>query len=492
MRLRPENQCDFYKTGHYRMYPEKTEMIYSNFTCRSSRHFEALPDFDGKVVNFGLQGAIQCLTEMWDYDFFDVDKGEVLERYKRRMDTSLGPNMVSTDHIGALHDLGYLPILIKAIPEGERVDLRVPLFTIRNTKKEFGWLTNYLEIQLSALLWKPITTATTAYEYRRLLTRYAKLTGTPLDFVNWQGHDFSMRGMSGLEDAASSGAGHLLSFTGTDTIPAIDYLEDYYCDQEKPYPFIGGSVPATEHSVMCMGGADDELGTFKRLISDLYPSGIVSIVSDTWDFWEVITGFTVRLREDILRRDGKVVFRPDSGDPVKIICGDPDAGEGTPAHKGAVQCLWEVFGGSTTERGYKSLDSHVGLIYGDSITLDRANQILEGLEKKGFASGNIVFGVGSFTYQRVTRDTFGSAIKATAGTVDGSFREIFKSPKTDDGTKKSAKGLLRVEFENGHFVLYDQQTEEQEKGGWLEPVFKDGSLLRFQELGDIRNRLLGV
>lgn len=232
-----------------------------------------------------------------------------------------------------------------------------------------------------------------------------------------------------------------------------------------------------------------ELAHFRHLIVDVYPAGVVSIVSDTWDFWKVMTEFTVALKPEILARDGKVVFRPDSGDPVKIICGDPDADPGSPAFKGAVECLWDVFGGTETDKGFKVLDSHVGLIYGDSITLARAEDILDQLFSQGFASTNIVFGIGSFTYQHVTRDTLGTAIKATAGVVDGKWREISKAPKTDDGTKHSACGLLRVEYEHGRYVLYDRQTEEQEQQGMLKTVFKDGQMYRRQSFPEIRERL---
>lgn len=487
MRFYPAHATDFYKTGHLRQYPEGTTFCYSNFTPRSDK-WAALGDtFDHKVVFFGLQGVcLSLLIEAWNESFFDKPKAHVVARYKRRMDSSLGPGAVDTAHIAALHDLGYLPVLIKALPEGSRVNLRVPLWTIQNTHPDFFWVTNYLETQLSAELWKMLTSATIAYEYRRLLDQYAKKTGAPLDFVPWQGHDFSMRGMSGVADATASGAAHLLSFTGTDTITAIDYLEDYYAGEG----LIGGSVPATEHSVMCMGGSEEEIKTFQRLISDVYPAGIVSIVSDTWDFWKVLTEFTQELKGEILARDGKVVFRPDSGDPVKIIIGDPAAPVGSPAAKGAVECLWDVFGGTTTPEGYRMLDPHVGLIYGDSITLERARAILSGLAAKGFASNALVFGIGSYTYQHSTRDTFGTAIKATYGIVKGEKRVLYKSPKTDDGVKNSARGLLRVEKVGGDFILHELQTPEQEATGALAPVFIDGQMLRMETLAEIRNRLL--
>lgn len=493
MSIFPPHAVDFYKVSHLSQFPPGTELVYSNFTCRSDKLARVLPDFDHKTVFFGLQAACKwLLRDLWNEEFFAKPRADVLRRYQRRMDSALGAGAVPIEHIGALHDLGYLPLLIKALPEGSRVDMRVPLFTIRNTLAEFYWLTNYVETQLSAELWKAVHSATIAYEYRRLLDAYAKRTGSPAAFVPWQGHDFSARGMSGVHDAASSGAAHLLSFCGTDTVAALDFLEDHYSGEDT---FIGGSVPATEHSVMCMGGEDDEVETFRRLIGTTYPGGIVSIVSDTWDFWRVLTEFTVTLKDQILARtpdaqgNAKVVFRPDSGDPVLILAG---GGTGSPAAvKGAVECLWDVFGGTTTPTGHRLLDARVGLIYGDSITLDRASAILAALDEKGFASANVVFGIGSYTYQHCTRDSFGCAIKATYGQVNGDGRPLFKAPKTDTGMKNSARGLLRVEREGDRFVLHEMQSWEQEAHGELQPVFENGVLLRHESLADIRARLLG-
>jgi len=490
--MNPLMAIDFYKADHRRQYPEGTEYVYSNFTPRSSRLANLLDGFDDRVVVIGIQAYIKrVLIEQWNSEFFSKPKAEVIAKYKRRMDTSLGEGAVPIDHMEALHDLGYLPIKVKSLPEGSRVNIRVPMFTVVNTKPEFFWLTNYIETSISAEIWKPCTTATIAYEYKRLLVDFANKTGAPLDFVPLQGHDFSARGMSGMDDAAASGIGHLANFIGTDTVAAIDYAEDYYGVDGV----VGVSVPATEHSVMCMGTKDDEIQTFKRLINELYPSGIVSIVSDTWDFWKVISEFTAELKDDILARRpnaiglAKVVFRPDSGDPVKVICGDPDAEPGSPEFKGSVQCLWDIFGGTETEKGYKILHERVGLIYGDSITLQRAQAILEGLEAKGFASTNIVFGIGSYTYQYLTRDTFGFAIKATWGQVNGEGREIFKDPITDKGDKKSAAGLLRVEETANGFELFDRQTPEQEQQGVLQLVFEDGQVQNETSFAEIKERL---
>lgn len=511
--IAPMLQADFYKPGHPTQYPAGTNKIVANFTPRSARLAPVLPElFDEKVVWFGLQGFIkEILIELFKREFFGNSRERAVGQYKRRMDTALGPDSVATSKIEALYDLGYLPLEIRSLPEGSRVDIRVPPVTITNTHPDFAWLATYIETLFSCESWKPSTVATIAFEYRKLLLSFAELTGAPREFVNWQAHDFSMRGMAGIYDARKSGAGHLLSFTGTDTIPAIDYLEDLY-QADASRELIGGSVPATEHSVMMLGSKETEIETFRRLITEVYPAGIVSIVSDTWDFWKVITEYARLLKPEILARhpdafgNAKLVFRPDSGDPVLILSGYKEEevtanGNGSytvnrtgktisePEKKGAVECLWELFGGTETERGYKVLDAHVGLIYGDSITLQRAYAILRRLAEKGFASCNVVFGVGSYTYQYLTRDTFGWALKATYGEIDGVPQELIKDPVTDSGVKKSAKGLLRVEQEDGKFVLYDQQTSEQAASGALVPVFRDGVLLVESTLGEIRERL---
>jgi nicotinamide phosphoribosyltransferase len=345
---------------------------------------------------------------------------------------------------------------------------------------------------MSNILWKPITSATTAFLYRKRFEEHAKKTGYDRSFIQWQGHDFSFRGMGGNEDALMSSAGHLLSFTGTDTIPAIDFLEMYYnADSDKE--LIGGSVPATEHSVMCMGEKESEIKTIRRLITDLYPGGIVSIVSDTWDFWKVMTEYLPELREEIMARPGRVVIRPDSGDPVKIVCGDNESSFSMISMaqaKGAYELLWDTFGGVINSNGYKILDPHVGLIYGDSITFQRQYEILKQLEAKGFAFSNGVLGIGSYTYVYVTRDTYGFAMKATWGQVNGVAKDIYKNPKTDSGFKKSAKGLLMVYADtNGVLRLKDQCTPEEERMGLLEIVFEDGKLVRETSLSEIRGRL---
>ena len=492
---------DFYKYGHVEQYPEGTTMVYNNMTARSNRHFKAGPEYDGKVIFFGLQGVIKSyLIEFWQETFFQKKKGPLMDQIKKRLDTALTPGAAIIDRFADLHDLGYLPILIKALKEGSRVPIKVPYLTSRNTHDDFAWLTNFLESPLSAELWQPITSATIAYEYRRIFQNWSQRTGAPLDFVPWIGHDFSFRGLPRVAAASTSGAAHLTSFLGTDTVPALDYLEEYYAGDET---FLGGSVPASEHSVACMYGKTDEIQYFKRLISEVYPTGIVSIVSDTWDLWNVVDpngGILAQLKEEVLNRKpnaiglAKVVIRPDSTPttPADIICGDPTAPEGSPARKGVTQCLWETFGGTETSTGHKYLHERVGHIYGDSITPLMAEEIMARLAEKGFAAQGVL-GLGSFTYQFQTRDTFGQAVKATFGVVDGENREIFKDPITDKGgMKKSAKGLLRVDYdEKGELKLFDQQTWEQEATGLLEPVFANGNIVRRQTIADIRKALWG-
>lgn len=472
---------DFYKTDHKRQYPKGTELVYSNLTARTSR----IPGID-KIVVFGIQYFIKdFLIRRFKDGFFKIPKEEILAKYKRRMDTSLGLDAFPLDHIAALHDLGYLPIEIKALPEGTQCPIKIPFLTIKNTHPDFFWLTNFLETILCNVIWHPITAATIARAYRKELDIFAMATSDMPEFVQWQGHDFSMRGHASFESGLVSGGAHLLSFTGTDTIPSLEWLEHFYnADCEKE--LIGGSVAATEHSVMCMGGNASELETYNRLITEIYPKGIVSIVSDTWDYWNVLTHTLPLLKNKIMARDGKLVIRPDSGDPVKIICGDPDADEGTPEEKGTIQLLWETFGGIINSKGFKQLDPHIGVIYGDSITLERCRSICLKLMAKGFASTNMVYGIGSYTYQYVTRDTFGFAMKATYGEIDGHGINIFKDPVTDDGTKRSAKGLLQVTED---FKLLQEVSWEEEKQGLLQTVFKDGNLIKQYSLGEIRNRL---
>lgn len=473
--------CDFYKLAHRAMYPEGTETVYSTWTPRTSR-------VNGveSVVNFGTQAFLMKLVSTFEENFFSRPKAEVVAEYARIIKHTLGVANPETKHLEDLHDIGYLPLLIKALPEGAVVPLRVPTLTVQNTDPRFFWLTNYIETLASCELWQASTSATIAREYRRILDKFSMETVGNTDFVQFQGHDFSMRGMSSLESSISSGMGHLTQFAGTDTVPAIQGAEYYYgANVEKE--LVGTSIPATEHSIQCAYG--DDLAYLKRMITEVHPSGFVSVVSDGYDYWDVVSRITKELKADIMARDGRLVIRPDSGDPVKIVCGDPE-GKTEAERKGSIEVLWDIFGGTVTDKGFKVLDSHIGLIYGDAITLRRAEEICQRLKDKGFASINVVFGIGSYTYQYNTRDTFGYAMKSSLCVVDGEERQIFKNPKTDDGTKKSLKGRVVVMKDGGSYYAVDKfGLTDIVMNDQLREVFNNGQLIGKQSFEEIRARL---
>jgi nicotinamide phosphoribosyltransferase len=517
--IAPTMQKDVYKEFHSRAYHPQVSEVYANFTSRSGRLSNIA---DNKTVAFvGLQYFIKSyLIDEWR-SFFDADKKTAVANHKRILSAMLGYS-VDVSYLEKLHELGYLPLTIKALPEGTMVPYQVPPMTIVNTKPGFQWLTNMIETVLSAESWPIQTSTTTAVAYLKEFKSYANKTGLDASFVPFQGHDFSFRGMFGKQAAAMSGFGHLASgFVGTDTIPAVLFAEQYYnADVDKE--LVGCSVDATEHSVTCSWILEGEIEFFRYLMKEQSPKGILSVVSDTWDFWTLVTQYLPELKNDIINRDGALIIRPDSGDPVKILTGytiadskqdfsnQNDAQRQAQENnfeayfynnqyfiteqpktqlmacevKGLIQCLWDIFGGTVTNKGYKLLDEHIGAIYGDAITLERQKQILQRLMDKGFAS-KVVLGIGSYSYQYVTRDTHGSVVKATSVVKNGERVAIFKDPKTDS-KKKSAKGLLKIERIDGQLTLFDDVSKEQEAEGLLEVVFHDGKLIKETSLAQIR------
>ncbi len=486
-------QTDFYKLFHKDAYHPAITEVYSNFTSRSNKHSN-VPN-NTEVAFVGLQYFIlDYLIEEWNTTFFNIPKEEAIGNFKRIADACLGLDY-DASHFEELHDLGYLPIKIKALPEGTMVPYQVAPMTFVNTVPGFQWLSNYIETAMSTENWPIQTSCTTSVAYMRNFKKYLELTGGPIELLPFFCHDFSMRGMFGRSAAAMSGFGHLASgFAGTDTIPSILFAEKYYgADVTKE--LVGVSVPATEHSTATsyIASMSDEQGITKteaeieyvRYLFTKVPTGILSHVSDSYDFFKFVTEGLPVLKGEIMARDGILTVRPDSGDPVDILCGTGI--DNSPSGKGLVECLWDIFGGTVTDKGFKLLDEHISCIYGDAITLDRQVQICERLMAKGFVP-KVILGIGSYSFQFVTRDAHGSAVKATNVVKAGEDRAIFKDPKTDPG-KKSAKGLLRIEREGGKLVMYDQQTREQEEQGLLETVFLDGKLLRRTTLVEIRTRI---
>lgn len=585
--------ADGYKIGHKKMLAKGTTKLYGTWIPRSTKY---APGGITKIVSFGQQLVVRWLHDEFQENFFSQPKS-VATSFGRDMSMYLGMDY-DASHFEALHDVGYLPIRIKSLPEGIETNPNVPHMTFINTIDGFAWLTLYLETIISSLAWKPATSATIALQYRRNLVQWVMKTDPNNAWlIPFLAHDFSARGLSPW-DMLSSGLGHATSFRGSDSIICIPGARYFYNNKiadgvyssvdtdnspENYYDYIriengeiagigeervrdGGWVwlhgnsgleskieelkqwpnlyklakDAYEYQSVCINSvnaSEHSVSTTKiftvgeqQMIADWlvdFPKGILSIVSDTFDLWKLITEYLPANKEAIMARDGKLVIRPDSGDPVDIICGtvkvvkqlNEDKGckviyneqyyddlepshpkygcnhqlttKVSPNEKGVIELLWDIFGGTINEQGYKVLDPHIGAIYGDSITLDRQIQIYERLAAKGFASTNIVLGVGSYTYQMNTRDTLGFAAKGAWFEVDVDGEkigyDIYKDPVTDTGkTKKSLKGLIMVD-EN--LEVHTQCVNFQEARGILQTIYMDGKFFNQTSLTDIRKKI---
>ena len=552
--------ADWYKPGHKPMYNQNTKLIFSNLTPRNDKNFAHYADKNARgVIVLGLRRMVMdSMVGMWK-KFFKMKREAAVKKFARMSKNALGAAAPSAECWGELHDLGYLPVEIRALPEGILSPIGIPVYTIHNTVEKFFWVTNYIETLMSTESWKTITNATAAFQYKRVAMSYALATCDNVDHVNFQCHDFSLRGLSNVEDGYKSGIAHLASFTGTDNILAIEAVHEYYgIDDDQ---FVAGSIPASEHSVATtnisrivkdleehfphLAGDVDGLRYLAEkeflltFIRDIVPEGFCSYVADSYDYWAVLTRILPELKEEIMMRNGRLVVRPDSGDPVKVVAGynivseeelenikpyevedllvstkngyfEPRYSLTTqtwvidaecqqiPRHEavGSIQVLWEIFGGEVNSKGYKVLDSHIGMIYGDSITVKREIEILKRLKANGFASSNIVLGVGSFTYEFNTRDTFGIAVKATGCFIDDYEIMVSKEPKTDP-SKRSAKGFIKVVRKNGILHQVDNISFEEinDEDNLLQPIFRNGNVLipqvngRDEDFNDIRARL---
>ncbi|AZV02185.1 nicotinamide phosphoribosyltransferase [Pectobacterium phage Arno162] len=582
--------ADSYKSGHKAQYPLNSEFMLFNFTARSDKYFNTPLAKDG-IISFGIRRFVEdYLRDHWNTSFFNRPKPEVLAEIDEIMNGVLGAETIPMSHWAALHDLGYLPVGVDAVPEGTLVPMKVPMMTFFPTHPDHAWVAGYLEDAFSNENWKVAAIATIAFHYKRICLQWAEKTCDNTDHIPWQCHDFALRGMSGMNDGALNNIGHLTSFKGTDSFPAVYTTKRVY-GKNVPVCEIGNSVPATEHSVMTANImlnirqifaelADDmdaeqryeaERATFEHMITVVYPTGIASLVADSFNFFRTIGGITVDLKDKILARQGKLVFRPDSGNPYHIVCGyemihfneakeiilmrmekdvsrygalsiqsvkdtvENDAPQlqrlddiirreagaelliwnvgidgamtmnletkevrwmSTVEMNGALATLWDIFGGTWNDKGYKLIDEHVGLIYGDSITMELAQRIFSRMEEMGFASSNIVYGVGSFTYQYITRDTFGDAVKSTYLEVrDQNPFMLCKEPVTDMGLKKSAKGCVYAIQTEGGIKMVDGLTKEQymedvENGYTLfNRVFFNGECKNGEGIQTIRDRV---
>lgn len=516
---------DGYKIGHKRMLAPGTTKLYGTWIPRSLKY---APKGVEKVVSFGQQLVVRWLHDEFKEHFFDLPEASAIQ-FGKDMSMYLGMEY-DANHFIALHRLGYLPIRIKSLPEGIETPANIPHMTFINTVDGFAWLTLYLETIISSLAWKPATSATIALQYRRNLAEWIMKTDPSNAWlIDFLAHDFSARGLSPW-DMLSSGLGHATSFRGSDTLIVIPGARYYY---DEPIDEVCiNSVNASEHSVSTTNIFTMGESNMIKYFMDQFPTGILSIVADTFDLWKLITEYLPEHKEQIMSRDGKLVIRPDSGDPVDIICGyfepyrvvrkselksymlsigtkfmflEDSADEKEKYYvitkdgytdyveqannKGVIELLWDIFGGTINEQGYKVLDPHIGAIYGDSITLDRQVEIYRRLEAKGFAATNIVLGVGSFTYQMNTRDTLGFAAKGAWFEANGIGYDIYKDPVTDDGTKKSLRGLIMVDEQMN---VHTQCTPGQEATGLLQTIYEDGKFYNQTTLTEIRKRIQSI
>lgn len=547
---------DMYKFGHLFLFPKNTTYAYSTLTPRNNAYFK----HSDKMVVFGYEMfAHRYLVEHYNKNFFELPLETVLEQYKYVIGSALGDEMAETAHIKQLHELGYLPIRVKALPEGTLVPMGVPVLTIDNTHKDFAWLTNFLETLMISETFVTATVATMALELKKVAMKYSLETCDNNFHIPYQCHDFSERGQHGNGAAQLSGIGHLTSFVGSDTVQAAIMAHNYY-GADLQSDNILKSVLASEHAVMQSYGKENEYHTYQELINR-FPNGILSLVSDTWDYYAVLTEILPFLKNEIMARNGKLVIRPDSGNPIDIIAGtdyeviddlnvldvftNPNSTETqkkvalgkyfskfnnrngkahkdfvigstlfstdiwvdscsigveigditaqllTPEHKGSLQLLWETFGGAINDAGYRVLDDSIGLLYGEGITVDTMGEILERMKNKGFASSNIVFGVGAYVYSvAISRDTFGQAVKSQLVVVDGEERQTFKAPKTDS-KKKSLKGRVAVFLnQNDEYYVEDGYGRYENKDGdQLRIIFQDGELYNKTPFKVIRKRI---
>ena len=508
--INPLLLIDFYKACHGDLLPKNMIKSVSYYTPRRSRI-----KMWGQITFFGLQAF--CKTYLIDYFnkyFFSKTREEVVNEYQRVLDNTFGKGIYNLERVGKLHDLGYLPIEIVALPEGTMVDMHVPIFGITNTHPDFVWLPQALESLISAEMWYPMITATVGHTYRTVVNRFYKETCDDTIAKSKALGNFDFRGDQGLDASLKAAGGWLLSFENTATVPSIPWMEKMYncdCTKEK----VGFGAISTEHFVMCSNSgldtaknADYEYADIdphrerifiKKLLTQYYPNNSISCVCDSYDYWNVVNNILPTLKNEILNHNGCFLVRGDSGDCVKVVTE-------------TVFRLWNIFGGTVNSKGYKVLNPHIKALYGDSITVQRAEQIYQILKDNGFAAINVALGVGSFSMHCIeeegemkvfTRDTVSSAIKAVYAEFkndDGSITKmpIYKDPKTDreiggGNFKKSQKGCCSIIWRDkwSKRVTYiDELTwEESMKNTLMETIFKDGKMVKEETLADIRNRL---
>lgn len=445
---------DSYKFSHFKQYPKNTSKVFSYVESRGGRFSETL--------FFGLQYYIKkYLTK--PVTQAEINKAEAITKAH-----GVPFNKEGWQYILEKHN-GYLPLRIKAVPEGTVVPVSNVLMTMENTDPKCYWLTNYMET-LVMKIWYPITVATLSMYSKRIIKTFMEETCDNLDGLLFKLHDFGYRGVSSEESAAIGGAAHMVNFLGTDTPAGISFLMDYYRAEVA-----GFSIPASEHSTITSWGREGEFAAFENMLDQYKDSPIVACVSDSYDIYEACRMWG-KLKDKIEANGQTLVVRPDSGDPLEV----------------SVKCceiLEEEFGATRNSKGYKVLNN-VRVIYGDGIKDEGVIfDILKVLKDKQFSAENIAFGMGGGLLQKVDRDTQKFAMKCSAVTVDGKTVPVYKEPVTDPG-KNSKKGFLDLRQDlKGKFITKESMHDGEGFGSCLVEVFKDGKLTKEYSLDEIRRRV---
>jgi nicotinamide phosphoribosyltransferase len=443
---------DSYKLTHWNQYPHDTEKVYSYLEARKGARFD-------ETVFFGLQYIMKRYLEGVVVTTKMVDQAEKLAAAHFGNPDIF--NRERWDYI-VRNFGGRLPVRIKAVPEGMPVPINNVMMTIENTDPKCYWLTNHLETILTHV-WSPSTVATQSRRAKKVIKHYLDKTAQSDAGLDFMLHDFGYRGVSSIESAALSGAGHLVNFKGTDTIAAMELLMQYYGAEVPAF-----SVPATEHSVMTSQGQEGEEKVLEQVLT-AYPAGILSVVIDSYDYRNFIKLAGTKYKYQISRRDGKVVFRPDSGNPIAVT-------------KEVLTLLAAHFGSTRNDKGYITLDPKVGALWGDGINLMDMTNILDAMAKANWSADNIVFGMGGGLLQKINRDTQRFAFKSSYQERNGIGYDIFKDPV--DSSKASKRGRLKL-VRTGDTMTTLREEEPGED--LMQIVFENGDVKKSYTLDEVRD-----
>ncbi len=444
---------DSYKTSHNVQYPSGTTSVYSYLESRGGL-------FDNTVF-FGLQYILK------EYFVGQVVTQQKIDQAERILKAHGVPfNKAGWEHILNDHG-GKIPLAIMAVPEGTVVNTHNVLMIVENTCPDCFWLTNYLE-SILLHVWYPTTVATLSREMKKLIGNGLAETGD-LAGLDFKLHDFGFRGVSSVCSAGIGGAAHLINFKGTDTLTAITTVMDYYNDD-----VVGFSIPASEHSTITSWGRENEADAMKNML-DQYPEGLVACVSDSFNIWEACSDiWGTKLKDQILNRNGTLVVRPDSGNPVEVV-------------SKVIETLMGKFGFTVNDKGFKVLPPQIRVIQGDGITYESTKQIIAEMKNRNLSLDNVAFGMGGGLLQKVDRDTQKFAFKCSAINVNGQWRDVYKQP-VDEPFKKSKKGIFRlIRNSTGNFETC-QLHENLETPNELKTVFANGELLVDDTFANIRKR----